>query len=180
MFQYLFSFEGRINRAALWRFVPVTLVWASVIALIAVVGLRSPYLRFLHMWETLPSYARVLVFHWPPAIGLWGWIAIGIITTLVFLYFVSLFAVCTKRLHDRNKSVWWLIPFLIVPSSVALLDYWPAPDLLALGDEFGPSGIVSAIADLIGTSFIFWAFLELTWMRGTRGINRFGPDPFVK
>ncbi len=37
---YLFSFQGRINRAKIWLFILVTLAWEIVIGLVAAFGLN--------------------------------------------------------------------------------------------------------------------------------------------
>ena len=62
-----------------------------------------------------------MVVPWPDKVGGAGWVAVGVIALLIVLYVVALFAVYTKRLHDRNKSAWWLIPFLVIPFGVQML-----------------------------------------------------------
>jgi len=78
---------------------------------------------------------------------------------------VSGIAVGIKRLHDRNKSGWWLLLFYVVPGVL--------------------SGIGSA---LCGWHWLFdgpayaisiWALVELGILRGTSGPNQYGPDPLA-
>jgi uncharacterized membrane protein YhaH (DUF805 family) len=72
-------------------------------------------------------------------------------------------AISAKRLHDRDKSAWWLLLFYLVPGV-----------LQALGDGAGEAGVVFY---LIGFIISIWALVELGFLRGTVGPNRFGGDP---
>jgi uncharacterized membrane protein YhaH (DUF805 family) len=173
---YLFGFSGRINRAKMWLFILVTLVWELVIGFVAVFGLS--WTRFMH--EINGDQTVTVVFPCPDPISGLGWVAVGVIALLVLLYVVALFAVYTKRLHDRNKGAWWLLLFLVIPWGVGLLDYVPWQNLLNLGEHFGPLGIGIDTARLIGGVLAIWAFIELFFFRGTVGENRYGPDPLAK
>lgn len=167
---YLFGFGGRINRAKMWLFIVVTLVWEIVVGLIAAFGLSW------HGW----SSGRVVgvAFPWAdPIAGPLQMAAAAAIAVLVVVYVVSLLAVFTKRLHDRNKSAWWLILFLFIPCGLSALERAAVPGLLALGEHFGPLGVGLDTADLIGTILGIWAFIELFCLPGTPGENRYGPDP---
>jgi uncharacterized membrane protein YhaH (DUF805 family) len=73
-------------------------------------------------------------------------------------------AVATKRLHDRNKSAWWLVPFYALP--VVLDGAGNAVDAIM--------GIVLSLASL---AISIWALVELGFLRGTPGPNAYGPDP---
>ena len=77
-------------------------------------------------------------------------------------------AISVKRLHDRDKSGW----FLPV--------YWGLPMVL------GALGFVAQLNDSSGLSLVcglgefaigIWMFIELGCLRGTPGTNRFGSDP---
>jgi uncharacterized membrane protein YhaH (DUF805 family) len=72
-----------------------------------------------------------------------------------------------KRLHDRNKSGWWIVPFFIAPGLLDRLSDWIDDPTAAL--------VVSAIA----FGLTFWCIVEMLFRRGTRGPNRFGPDPLA-
>jgi uncharacterized membrane protein YhaH (DUF805 family) len=72
-------------------------------------------------------------------------------------------AVVTKRLHDRDKSAWWLILFYFAP-----------PILQGIGRRSGAAGFVLI---LIGLGIGIWAFVEIGCLRGTAGLNSYGPDP---
>jgi uncharacterized membrane protein YhaH (DUF805 family) len=85
--------------------------------------------------------------------------------TLVFGWCYA--AVSIKRLHDRSKSGWWIVPYLIVPGLYGQFDAW-------LGSSWPAVfvGFATFIA-LVG------GLIEMCWLRGTRGPNRFGPDPLA-
>jgi uncharacterized membrane protein YhaH (DUF805 family) len=77
-------------------------------------------------------------------------------------------AISVKRLHDREKSSW----FLPV--------YWGPPMVLgALGfvAHLNDSGGLSLVCALGETAIGIWMFIELGCLRGTPGTNRFGSDP---
>ena len=91
----------------------------------------------------------------------------GMITIVMF---VSGIAVGIKRLHDRNKSGWYVVLLYVVPTV-----------LLLLGTMIGATGDGStALAYgvwLIALAIAIWAFVELGCRRGTIGGNPYGPDP---
>jgi uncharacterized membrane protein YhaH (DUF805 family) len=77
-------------------------------------------------------------------------------------------AVTIKRLHDRNKSAWWYLVYGVAPFGIFIvaiylwtLRTWEAASAL----------FVLSFAGLI------WAIVELGFLRGTEGPNRYGPDP---
>jgi uncharacterized membrane protein YhaH (DUF805 family) len=69
-----------------------------------------------------------------------------------------------KRLHDRDKSGWWLLLFYLVPG-------------LLSGAGTQVEGMGNAVLSLIGLAITVWMIVELGCLRGTIGPNRFGPDP---
>ena len=78
------------------------------------------------------------------------------------------FAMSIKRLHDRNKSAWWIVPFLVAPGLNTQFGDW-------LGDSW-PAVFICYAAHI---AFI-WGFVEMYCLKGTSGPNRFGPDPVVE
>ena len=143
----LFSFNGRINRGKYWLAVLIYMaVWTTFIAgsLIWLGGLN---------FNNLLSLAGA---------GLMIWL-IGFILLIAGTW--SGFAVGIKRLHDRDKSGWWILLFWLGPS---VLGGWQtaAPDLAG-------GLILSLAAAAIG----IWAFVELGCLPGTPGPNQYGPDP---
>ncbi len=182
---YLFGFSGRINRAKMWLFILVTLAWEIVIGLVAAFGLHWDGYRgdpnlFRHAAQAAERHFAVMM-PWPDRISdPLGWAAVGIIAVLALLYVVALLAVYTKRLHDRNKGAWWLLPFAIIPWGLGVLQFAAMPFLLDMGRFMGPLGLGWGAAHLIGTILGLWAIIELFFFRGTAGENPYGPDPLAK
>jgi uncharacterized membrane protein YhaH (DUF805 family) len=82
---------------------------------------------------------------------------------VLFPSLVSNIAIGVKRLHDRDKSGWWLLLF------------YPLPVVL---DRIGSgAGSVGAIFSLASFAISIWAIVELGCLRGTDGPNAYGPDP---
>ena len=97
------------------------------------------------------------------AIAAQSW-ALGILAGLLFIpTFVSSLAVAVKRLHDREKSAWWLFVFYLLP---ALLD--------GMANVAEDTSLVFSLASF---AVSLWAFVELGCLRGTIGDNQYGPDP---
>jgi uncharacterized membrane protein YhaH (DUF805 family) len=143
----LFSFNGRINRGKYWLAVLIYMVvWTAFIAgcLIWLGGTNI---------DNLFSFAGAVLLVW----------LIGFILLVVETW--SGLAVGVKRLHDRDKSGWWILLFWLGPS---ILGGWQTatPDL-------GGGLILSLVAAAIA----IWAFVELGCLPGTPGPNQYGPDP---
>lgn len=127
-----FGFRGRLNRGKYWLAAVTYIVLTLVIALLIFGALGE-------------SSA--------------GWV----IAALLYLVMViSGVAVGIKRLHDRDKSGWWLLLFYLAPGALS-----------GLADHVG-GGIVLHLAAF---ALSIWAFVELGCLRGTVGPNQYGPDP---
>lgn len=135
----------------------------------------APYFRFggranrQRYWLTALAvvllYVLVLLTAFLP-----GALAIVALAPLVAAFWLGL-AVAVRRLHDRNKSAWWLI-----------LMYGPVVVLSGLGGLMSASASADAAEagnalSAMSLPFSIWAFIELGCLRGTEGPNRFGPDP---
>ena len=79
-------------------------------------------------------------------------------------------AVGVKRLHDRNKSGWYLLLFYFVPGTLAALS-------VLIGEFVEDSSIIATVLALLAFALIVWAVIELGCLRGTIGVNQYGPDP---
>ena len=76
-------------------------------------------------------------------------------------------ATAARRLHDRDKSAWWL-----------LLLYVPVFFLAAFAEIASQSSPVAGAGfNALTLPFSIWALVELGMLKGTSGPNRFGPDP---
>ena len=78
------------------------------------------------------------------------------------------FATSIKRLHDRDKSGWWMVPFFAIPGL-----YNQFADRLP--DEFYSSMLLGLIAFALCT----WGLIELCFLKGSRKTNRFGANPLA-
>jgi uncharacterized membrane protein YhaH (DUF805 family) len=144
----LFSFEGRIGRGTYWQ--------ATLALIVAVVGLT--FAPFLLNSEAAAVLMLVLSqFIW--LLSLWPILAVG-----------------AKRLHDRNKSAWWLLVFWLLPSALVVAGF-----SIALFDDprTGRSGDFSTgvILVLAGLAPALWGLVELGILPGTKGPNLYGADP---
>ena len=137
LFNLLFGFRGRIGRAQFWLVVLI-----QVAFFFAVVG--SLMVAFPASLDTV--FDPTIVAYVPLVVSA---VAIGI-----------------KRLHDRNKSGWWLLLFWLVPN---LLGSVP---MSAAGTVFGT--LVVALASFV---IFIWGFVEIGGLKGTTGPNDYGPDP---
>ena len=155
---YLFGFSGRINRAPYWLAIPVALGFVLVGVAIAI-----PYIAIEHPTTADRS-------HGISALGIATIAAEGL---LVVAYFVFAIAIAVKRLHDRNRSAWWLIPFAIMPQAIQVL---ADP---RVGQKVHMPEVAVLILSLISLGLSLWAFVELGCLRGTVGENRYGPDPLA-
>jgi uncharacterized membrane protein YhaH (DUF805 family) len=86
--------------------------------------------------------------------------------TLLFLWVYA--ATSIKRLHDRDKSGWWMVPFFIIPGLYQ-----------QLGDRL--SGFYSAVFVGLAVGVLaLWGLVEMYCLRGSPWTNRFGTDPLPK
>lgn len=90
-------------------------------------------------------------------------IIILVIVGLALLYFsLALYA---KRWHDRDKSGWWTL----APYGIGIIG-----GLLTFLVQDPSIMWISWVASLIAA---IWILVELGILPGTRGPNRYGPDP---
>jgi uncharacterized membrane protein YhaH (DUF805 family) len=155
--QVLFSFTGRINRGKYWLAALIYFVvfLVAIGFVLAMIGRNVPDFTS----ESLGDNLGTLI----------GALGVGILIFAIVLIpmFVSSLAVGVKRLHDRNKSGWWIVLF-----------YFGGAILDAIGSGSGnevASYITSSAALVIGV----WGFIELGCLRGTVGPNQYGPDPLA-
>ena len=138
--QLLFSFQGRLNRKPYW----MTILAITVIIILLIVFA-------LMMFGEQDFWAG-------------GLLLAVLVIIYIPLIWISL-AIGAKRLHDRDKSAWWLLLFYLVPAVLS-----------TAGNHAGDLGFVLHLASFAIT---VWAFVELGCLRGTVGPNRFGPDPLA-
>jgi uncharacterized membrane protein YhaH (DUF805 family) len=134
----LFSFKGRINRAKYW-----------LTGLIYFVALFAYYILFSLFFSFPADFLGIILVFSVPMIPI----------------IVSSVAVAIKRLHDRDKSGWWLLVFYLLPGVIG---------------NIGPYTGMDFVFQLANVALSIWALVELGFLRGTSGRNQYGPDPLVR
>ena len=165
--RFLFRFEGRINRAKYWLATLIILcsMIFTLISLSHVADLfgiaNGPF--SIELGDISASIEPPEGI--PTAHASWFPQVVNVAMTCVFAWPYA--AVSIKRLHDRNKSGWWIIPFIVATG---------------LYSEFGGRLAGSWAKPFVGPvafGFFIWGLVEMCGLRGTRGPNRFGPDPLA-
>jgi uncharacterized membrane protein YhaH (DUF805 family) len=159
-FVSLFDVRGRINRARYWRIaVAVAVVLAVLLAALWVYALSIP-----GAYEN----GGPTPFPGDPA-GIAGavlWFA------LLALALIAGVAATIRRLHDRNKTGWWILILVVAPDLLTAVAEYLAENAL--------SDIVAYVLRIAAMAIGVWAFVELFCLRGTAGPNRFGDDPLAQ
>ena len=179
MGHYLFSFSGRINRAKLWLFLLIIPAFEAVagVAVMSTLGMKN-------IMDVADGSAPLSVLTGNSA----AQIACAIAGVALLALIYAGLAVATKRLHDRNKSAWWLLVFYLLPfvlnfpRQIAVLHAMADGTFMRVAQHGGAMAMGGPLATLLGgiASLIsLWAFVELYCLRGTVGDNRFGPDPLA-
>jgi uncharacterized membrane protein YhaH (DUF805 family) len=174
----LFGFEGRINRARHWVAGLIVGGTALVLAMLLlgvtfILGASKP-LSFAFQGNDVfriidPAALRLAIEKLRNA----DLSSAATLLPLLFRLIVTpvavwcCVAILIKRLHDRNKSAWWGIPFFVVPGLYQQFE-----------DRLGDSD-VTVLAGLIASVLGLWCFIEIVCLRGTKGPNRFGADPLA-
>jgi uncharacterized membrane protein YhaH (DUF805 family) len=76
---------------------------------------------------------------------------------------------CVQRLHDRNKSGWWVLVFVFLPHI-----------LNNLQDKATDGSPLSWLLAVTSLAVSMWGIIEIGILRGTEGDNDYGPDPRAK
>lgn len=143
------SLDGRLNRLGYWRW-HLTLTCISAIAIVS---------------STLLAMSRA-----PKLVS-------GLALSVIGLAIVATIPVLVRRLHDRGRSGWWLIPFVILPGlfpgAMSGLTYAGMPLFSEDSPLFWPITVVM----LVLTALSIWGFFEIGVLKGQSAANRFGPPP---
>ena len=135
----LFGFSGRINRAKFWL--------AALIYIVFFFGVVGITMAVSSSMDSV--FVAALIAYVPLVIS---GLAVGI-----------------KRLHDCDKSAWWLAVFYLVPLAINLIAIY------VLGDN----GTLNSILMVVSFAINIWAIVELGLLRGTIGGNQYGGDPLA-
>jgi uncharacterized membrane protein YhaH (DUF805 family) len=172
---YLFSFEGRISRGRFWLSFFILLgwmlfiMWMMWIIMLGTVMLQARVHPHGHETInvsfgideifTLLGRAFHLSLSLREVISL-----VGNLFGMTILMWIWL-ATSVKRLHDRNRSGWWIVPFFVLPSFSGNIQGWLGESIFTF-----PIGLALFI-------LCIWGFIELGFLRGGFSSNRFGPSP---
>jgi uncharacterized membrane protein YhaH (DUF805 family) len=142
----LTTYRGRINRGKYWT---AALIYIAIMIVLLALGFIMVGNSLL---ETGGEDAEDIVA---------GLVSkgIGYVLIVIVVYIplvISGIFVGIKRLHDRDKSGWWLLVFYLLP--VILSGH-------------------GAILSLVSLAVSIWGVVELGILRGTAGPNKYGPDP---
>ena len=163
---YLFGFHGRINRAKYWL---ATLVWIGwmvftiwmlvlVIEVLSRTGLLPEQPKYFHFGvEEIFSLFDPATYRTASRGELVA--IIGYLIALPILLWIYL-ATSIKRLHDRDKSGWWMLPFFVVPGLLSEFSGRVA--------AYDPYGLIAWTFSLL----YLWGGVEMYVLNGTRWPNR--------
>jgi len=172
---YLFEFSGRINRAKMWLFLLVMIGWNALTFVVVAFGFdwTEFFASFRAQIHPGGEHLDWSALAWPSLQSAQATLAVAILILMFFLACWANLAVTTKRLHDRDRSIWWLVPFIFLPWVLSWTQMLAGPLL-----GFTPNVLMAAgFCGLLSFVLDVWAFIELFCLRGTTGTNRFGPDP---
>jgi uncharacterized membrane protein YhaH (DUF805 family) len=166
VFHFLFSFRGRISLGQFWLFyVGAGICWGIAVA--AIYGIAG--------YAGIPDPLDSIFFGHPLSAG--GWCVLSFLVIAYAFLVICFMTVISKRLHDRNRSAWWLVGLYGLFAAVSQLDK------ILLDAQFVFDGHRPLVHGVwlfgllaLGIATV-WIMLELFILPGTRGENRFGPDP---
>jgi uncharacterized membrane protein YhaH (DUF805 family) len=158
----LFSFKGRIQRLY-W--------WLTSLVVGAVAGMVS---------STIASVAQSFGFGFidPDTNAFELSVPLSVLLSVVGVLNVWVnYALSAKRLHDRNRSGWWLLaPTVTLVIAIA----FAFVTLSRPEGQRGPWNTIGIIFVLVTFALGVWLVLEIGFLRGTQGPNRYGPDPLAE
>jgi uncharacterized membrane protein YhaH (DUF805 family) len=147
----LFSFRGRINRAKYWA--ANLAVWVTMVVIVVLV---------IYAIAGRITGGGTITDDQMAGTGALIWLAFPLLILTIWISF----ALAVKRLHDREKSGWFIVPMYLIPG---MLGRW--------ADGFPPGSGGPYFLGIIAFGLTLWAFVELGCLAGTSGPNEYGPDP---
>jgi uncharacterized membrane protein YhaH (DUF805 family) len=163
-----FTFSGRARRAEYWWFaLYVFLATGAIQAGIAGWVFLSP--EFAGAMGDPLAMERLLKTY---EAALWRWWALYL-AALVFLFWLPQLAVTVRRLHDTGRSGWWMFKPVLVAFAAMMAMF--AGAFFGGGANGQPFALV-LLASFVPLACTIW-YLVVLCLPGTRGENRFGPDP---
>jgi uncharacterized membrane protein YhaH (DUF805 family) len=157
----LFSFKGRIGRQSWWLAnLAVTIAVALVTSIINAIARSLDMVVFdaeTNQFEPTGILSILLA-------------VIGLVNLWI------IYALAVKRLHDRDRTGWWVIAPLIGLAIGIILAFAALSFPEGHREPWNTLGVF-AFFGLVG--LLLWLFYEIGFLRGTEGPNRFGADPLA-
>lgn len=144
------EFSGRSRRKEFWMFQLLSLI---VIAIVYGLMLSGADLDVL--MAVAAGDGTALGAPYGPSFGALFWLGCILAVVWALASIIPSIALMVRRLHDRNMSGWYLLGLAV---ALVVLEYIPF---------VGP--LVAFVLQI--------GFLVLMALPGTRGPNRYGPDP---
>lgn len=160
------EFRGRSSRAEFWWFTLFAVIIYAVIWLLMVGSLGS-------MAAAGPEQSASSM------IGLFG--GVGIVFGLFWLaLIIPTIAVQVRRLHDQNRSGWWVGAFYLLYVTYMVMLFGTIASTGGDPDAAPQSvSMVAGIGIIALLMFVYMIVLLVFYcMPGTKGPNRFGEDPY--
>lgn len=158
------KFSGRASRAEFWWFFLFMMIIYSVfwVVLFGTIGITA---------AASESQNPVAMM------GAFG--VIGIFMVLFYLaLLIPTIAVQIRRLHDTNRSGWWLGAFWLLYLVYMVGSFGLA--FSATSENPTPNLGSAGLMMVFGLAFFVYSIVLLVFfcLRGTQGPNRFGDDPY--
>jgi uncharacterized membrane protein YhaH (DUF805 family) len=142
--QKYMDFSGRAPRAEYWWYTLAVIISVIVVSIVeGIVGLDN-------------------------MVGPYGPLSMILMLGLL----VPGIAVSVRRLHDTDRTGWWLL-LPLVPYCIGLILAGPAM-LSGSMEGLGAAGILMVVGAIGGIVLLIFYVLP-----GTKGDNRYGPDPYA-
>ena len=157
--ELLFSFKGRIQRLYWW--VATIAVGAAAGAITGILEVAAKSSGHSVVNPDTQQFEATGLF--------------GIVVLLVGLVNLWInFALSVKRLHDRGRTGWWLVGQTLILAVAAVL----VVVAIAVPKEQAPVWwVLASVVGIVALAVSIWLFVEIGFLRGTQGPNRFGEDP---
>jgi uncharacterized membrane protein YhaH (DUF805 family) len=153
------EFSGRSRRMEYWMFqLFLILVYVALMVLMMVLGGGALMAGGDPNAMMAAGGAALIIF--------------GLYMLFALAMFIPNLAVSVRRLHDTNRSGWWILAPLsgYVIMLIGTVMAAGSPDNPGLGGILAMIGMIAVIG--LGLTLLVFMFLE-----GTRGPNQYGPDP---
>ena len=139
-------------------------------------------IAYIAMWMlVIASIGGLAMADSTPGAGFFGAFGLGMMLMVLFWIaaLIPTLAVQVRRLHDTNRSGWWLGGFYLLYGVYFAATMGAAFSAAAAGDPSSGMALFGGVAVLGLLIFIYFiALLVFYCIGGTRGANRYGADPY--